>query len=180
VNKKSLCVFCGSSSRVDEKYLELSKKIGSYLAKNGIRLIYGGASVGLMGAMADACLADGGEVIGIIPEGIVKLEVAHKGLTKMHIRKDMHERKAMMYELSDAFISLPGGFGTLDETFEILTWRQLDFHQKKIGLLNFDHYFDSILEFVENSLKVGFIKECDKDYLKVDTEFEPLITYLLS
>lgn len=153
----SVCVFCGSSNNAAPAYFDAARSLGATLADRGLTLIYGGAHVGLMGALADASLARGGRVTGVIPRTLVEKEVAHNGLSEMHVVESMHDRKALMHELSDAFITLPGGFGTLDELFETLTWAQLGFHAKPIGLLNIGGYFDPLLQFSSNAVEQGFI-----------------------
>ena len=142
---RSICVFCGSSRGADPLLLETAREVGSLLARGGIRLIYGGGNVGLMGALADAALGAGGEVIGVIPESLVAWEVAHTGLSELRIVHSMHERKALMADLADGFIALPGGFGTLDEFCEVLTWAQLGLHGKPCGLLNLRGFYDHFL-----------------------------------
>lgn len=175
MKKKYLCVFCGSSNNVDNKFFGLARQLGQLMAKNNIGLVYGGASVGLMGELADAVLDNGGNVIGVIPKSLVDMEVAHEKLDELIVVNSMHERKNMMYEKSDAFVALPGGFGTLDELFEILTWRQLNFHHKEIMILNFDDYFQSILDFVMGANKAGFIKDRDIDLLKFVSDINEVV-----
>jgi hypothetical protein len=153
-----VCVFAGSSSGARAEYLAAAAALGRVLAAREIGVVYGGARVGLMGALADATLASGGEVIGVIPSEMVEREVAHTGLTDLRVVTSMHERKALMADLSDGFIALPGGWGTLDEFFEILTWAQLRLHQKPCGLLNVHGYFDGLLSFLEHSTKEGFVR----------------------
>ena len=156
---KRICVFCGANPGQGKLYLEAATQLGKILAKKTIGLVYGGASVGLMGAVAEAALHEGGEVIGIIPEDLVKKEVAHKGLKDLRVVKSMHERKALMEKLSDGFIALPGGFGTLEEFCEILTWAQLGLHQKPSGLLNISGYYDQFLSFLNHAHKEQFIRD---------------------
>jgi uncharacterized protein (TIGR00730 family) len=155
---KRICVFAGSSSGVRTEYLGAASDLGSCLAARGIELVYGGARVGLMGAVADAVLAGDGNVIGVIPRALVDKEVAHSGLTDLRIVTSMHERKALMAELSEGFIALPGGWGTLDEMFEILTWAQLGLHRKPCGLLNVQGYFDRLLSFLDHTVEQGFVR----------------------
>jgi len=164
---KKLCVFCGSADGFSPKYLEMATKFGKLMAQNNIGLVYGGASIGVMGAIADAVLANGGTVIGVIPKTLVEYEIAHKGLTEMHIVEDMHQRKKLMYDRSDAFLSLPGGMGTLDEMFEILTWSQLKIHSKRCFIYNFDGFYDSLLDYLNHSHKEGFIKSQHLSMLEV-------------
>lgn len=155
---KRVCVFAGSSAGRNPLYLDAAKELGRVLASRHIGLVYGGARVGLMGAAADAALAGGGEVVGVIPRALVDREIAHAGLTELRIVGSMHERKAMMEELSDAFIAMPGGWGTLDEMFEILTWAQLGLHRKPCGFLNVYGYFDRLLAFLDHTMDQGFVR----------------------
>jgi uncharacterized protein (TIGR00730 family) len=155
---KHICVFCGSYSGSQPIYLETTRAIGQGIAQGGYTLVYGGGKVGLMGAVADSALAAGGAVVGVMPKALVDKELAHTGLTELHVVDTMHTRKAMMAERADAFIALPGGFGTLDELFEIITWLQLGFHRKPIALLNVEGYFDPIIELIEHMAEEGFIK----------------------
>jgi uncharacterized protein (TIGR00730 family) len=164
VQPARICVFAGSSSGRAPAYLAAARLLGATLAHRGIGIVYGGAKVGLMGAMADAALAAGGEVIGVIPEALVAKEVAHTGLTKLHVVNSMHERKALMASLSDAFVALPGGWGTLEEFFEVLTWAQLGLHAKPCGLLNVSGYFDGMLRFLEHSVGEAFVR---REYLSM-------------
>jgi uncharacterized protein (TIGR00730 family) len=155
---KKLCVFCGSADGSSPAYLEMAMNLGKLMAQKEIALVYGGASIGVMGAIADAVLANGGTVIGVIPKTLVDYEIAHKGLTELHVVDDMHQRKKLMYDKSDAFLSLPGGMGTLDEMFEILTWSQLKLHSKRCFIYNFRGFYDSLLAYLDHSHKEGFIK----------------------
>ncbi len=154
---KSVCVYCGSSPGTQKIYAEKAKELGRILAEQKITLVYGGAKIGLMGHMAKALLEGGGKVIGVMPKKLVEKEVAFKDLPDLRIVNSMHERKALMAELSEGFIAMPGGFGTLDELFEILTWAQLGYHDKPCGLLNIAGYFDSLLEFLNNTVNEGFV-----------------------
>ena len=154
---KRICVFCGSNPGRGPKYRAMAVKLGHELAARGLGLVYGGGRVGLMGAIADAVLERGGEVVGVIPEDLVRKEVAHEGLSDLRVVSSMHERKALMASLSDGFIALPGGFGTLDEFCEILTWAQLGLHQKPCGILDVDGYFGPFLKFIDHSVAQGFI-----------------------
>ena len=156
---KRVCVYCGSRIPKDQEIVELAKKIGASFAKENIGLVYGGGKVSIMGVVADACLENNGEVIGVIPTAIKEMEVAHSGLTVLHETMDIHTRKAMLASLSDMFLVLPGGFGTLHEFFEILTWRQLGFHSKPIILMNINGYFNGLIEFVERGLKEDFLQK---------------------
>jgi uncharacterized protein (TIGR00730 family) len=155
---KRVCVFAGSSAGKQPDFAAAARELGALLAARGLGLVYGGARVGLMGAVADAVLGGGGEVIGVIPRSLVDKEVAHTGLTDLRVVTSMHERKALMADLSDAFIALPGGWGTLDEMFEILTWAQLGLHRKPCGLLNVQGYFDRLLSFLDHTVEQGFVR----------------------
>jgi uncharacterized protein (TIGR00730 family) len=153
---KAVCVYCGSSFGTDPAYLEATQTLARTFAKQGIRVVYGGASVGLMGALADATLAAGGEVVGVIPQQLVDREIAHKGLTELHVVSTMHERKALMAQLSDAFVALPGGIGTLEELIEVFTWSQLGLHTKPLGVLNINGYYDGLAAFLDHGVEQGF------------------------
>jgi uncharacterized protein (TIGR00730 family) len=153
-----ICVFCGSSVGANPKYLAEAKSLGQQMAVGGWGLVYGGTSVGLMGATADAALSGGAEVIGVLPQALQDREIAHRGLTKLHLVGSMHERKALMASLSDAFIALPGGYGTLDEFFEIVTWAQLNIHSKPCILINTDGYYDFLLRFLDHAAKEEFVR----------------------
>jgi uncharacterized protein (TIGR00730 family) len=153
-----ICVFCGSSFGRGATYKAAAQALGTLLAERGITLVYGGARVGLMGVVADAALAAGGQAIGVIPKSMVDREIAHQGLTQLHVVETMHERKALMANLSHAFIALPGGFGTLEEFCEILTWGQLGLHHKPVALLNVDGYYDALLALFDKSFKEQFIR----------------------
>ena len=142
---KRLAVYCGSASPADPVYIETARAIGRTFAERGIGLVYGGGRLGLMGAVADACLDAGGEVIGVIPEALVSGEVAHRGCTELHIVANMHERKAMFTDLSDGFVTIPGGVGTMDELWEAVSWAQLGYHSKPVGLLNIAGYYDGLI-----------------------------------
>jgi uncharacterized protein (TIGR00730 family) len=155
---KRLCVFAGSSTGRELEYRRAAEDLGRALANRRIDLVYGGARVGLMGVVADAALASAGRVLGVIPESLVAKEVAHEGLSELRVVSSMHERKAVMAELADGFIALPGGWGTLEEFFEVLTWGQLGLHRKPCGLLNARGYFDGLLSFVEHSIQEGFVR----------------------
>lgn len=152
-----ICVYCGSSYGGRREYTAAARALGRILLERRIGLVYGGASVGLMGVIADTVLAGGGEVIGIIPSVLRKREVVHENLSELHLVDSMHQRKSLMEQLADGFIALPGGFGTLDETFEILTWAQLGMHQKPIGLLNVDGYFDQLVAFLQHTAAEQFV-----------------------
>ena len=153
-----ICVFAGSNPGTSATYRAAADELGRTLARRRIGLVYGGARVGLMGALADAALASGGEVIGVIPEALVAREIAHAGLSELRLVGSMHERKALMNELADGFIALPGGWGTLEEWFEVLTWGQLGLHRKPCGLLNAAGYFDGLLRFIDHMIQQGFVR----------------------
>jgi len=162
---KRLCVFCGSSSGKNPAYTEAARQVGKTLAARQIGLVFGGGRVGLMGAVADSVLENGGEVIGVIPRVLATKELAHGGLKDLRIVDSMHERKALMASLSDGFIALPGGFGTLEEFFEILTWAQLGLHQKPCGVLNVNGYFDPLLALSEHGIAEGFVSASHRDLI---------------
>ena len=174
----ALCLFCGSSAGSQPAYAKAAADFGMTLAERNIRLVYGGGSVGLMGVAADACLAAGGQVIGVIPKLLMDKEVGHHGITQMHIVDNMHERKALMTELCDGFIALPGGFGTLDELFEALTWLQLGYHQKPVGLLNVNGFFDHLVQFIDHSQGERFLRDVHRRSLNVDVDLDKLIEKL--
>ena len=154
----SICVFCGASTGSNPIYTQAAETLGRTLAKNGVRLVYGGGAVGLMGVVADAAMAAGGEVIGIIPQSLKDAEVGHSGLTRLEVVDGMHARKARMAELSDAFIALPGGLGTLEELFEVWTWGQLGYHQKPLGLLDVNHFYSKLSHFLDHLVEEGFVR----------------------
>lgn len=155
---KSLCVYCGSSSGNSDIYLSAARDLAAEMVSQHIGLVYGGGRIGLMGAIADEVLRLGGQAVGVIPEALMKREVGHLGLTDLHVVKDMHERKAMMAELSDGFIAMPGGIGTMEELFEVTTWSQLGLHDKPVGVLNVAGYYDQLLSFMRHMVKAGFLK----------------------
>jgi uncharacterized protein (TIGR00730 family) len=155
---KRICVFAGSSPGLQPEYLAAARQLGQALVHRGLGLVYGGARIGLMGGVADAVLAAGGEVIGVIPDALVTKEVAHQNLTELRIVPSMHVRKAMMAELSAGFIALPGGLGTLEELFEVLTWGQLGLHRKPCGLLNVGGFYDGLLSFIDHTVNERFVK----------------------
>jgi uncharacterized protein (TIGR00730 family) len=163
---RRICVFCGSNPGKDPVYFRAATELGEYLAKRRIGVVTGGGRVGLMGAVAEGALAAGGEVIGVIPEKLKSLEVGHDGLTQLHVVDGMHERKAMMASLSDAFIALPGGWGTLEEIFEVTTWAQLNYHTKPVGMLNVAGYYDHLRRFVAHSVEAGFIRGVHQDLIQ--------------
>jgi len=155
---RNICVFCGSQSGTDVRYRQAAIELGGLLAQRGHGLVYGGGHVGLMGIIADAVLEAGGSVTGVIPRPMTERELAHETVTKLYVVSSMHERKALMASLSDAFIALPGGYGTLEELFEVIAWAQLGIHRKPIGLLNVAGYFDALLSLVDHMIGEGFIK----------------------
>jgi uncharacterized protein (TIGR00730 family) len=167
---RCICVFCGSVFGARPGYVEAAHRFGSELATRRIGLVYGGASIGLMGALADAVLDGGGTVDGVIPRALVEREVGHPGLTRLHVVETMHERKALMSELSDAFVALPGGMGTIDELAEAFTWAQLGIHDKPCGLLDAEGYFDALLEFLDRAVEDGFLPTAHRALLLVDTD----------
>lgn len=166
--RRRICVFSGSSAGISDAYADAARTLGEQLARSGIDLVYGGASVGLMGAVADAVLAAGGQVTGVIPRALVDKEVAHLGLTDLRIVNSMHERKALMANLSDGFIALPGGIGTLEELFEVWTWAQLGSHGKPCAVLNVLGFYDGMLEFLDHVVGQGFLKPVHRDMLLVE------------
>ena len=170
-----LCVFAGSSPGANPNYLRQAQKLGALLAKRKIGLVYGGASVGLMGALADAVLEGGGEVIGVIPKSLLAREVAHKPLSDLRIVNSMHERKATMAQLSEGFIAVPGGIGTLEEIFEIWTWGQLGEHEKPCALLNTDNYYSPLLVFIDQVVTEAFLRPAHREMLLVDADPERLL-----
>ncbi|XZF12912.1 TIGR00730 family Rossman fold protein [Chitinophagaceae bacterium MMS25-I14] len=174
----SIVIFCGSSEGTDPLYKEQAFLLGKTLAQNGIRVIYGGAKIGLMGAVADGALQQGGEVIGVIPYFLQTKEVAHEGLTEMIVVDTMHERKLKMHELSDGIITLPGGFGTMEEFFEMLTWAQLGLHQKPIGILNTRGYYQPLLDLSVMMVKEGFLKENNREMLLVSEDIDNLLSLM--
>jgi uncharacterized protein (TIGR00730 family) len=162
---KKICIFCGASSSLDPQVEVEAKKLMAIFHREGIELVYGGASIGVMGSLANELINLGGRVTGIIPQHLMKKEIAHAGLSELLVVKDMHERKQLMYKLSDAFLVFPGGMGTLDELFEITTWRQLGLHSKPIGILNVNGYFDHLLGFLDHSVRQGLVKPSDRELI---------------
>jgi uncharacterized protein (TIGR00730 family) len=171
----SICVFCGSSAGKDPAYAEAARQLGETLAERNITLVYGGGHVGLMGVVADAALGRGGEVIGVMPKALVDREISHAGLTKLHVVSSMHERKALMSELSEGFIALPGGNGTLEEFFEVLTWAQLGEHDKPCGLLNVAGYYDPLLTVFDNMVDQEFLKRVHRNLVLTETNPQTLL-----
>jgi len=154
----TVCVFCGSSSGSQELYSQKARDLGRLFVENSITLIYGGSNVGLMRVIADTMMQSGGKVIGVMPHALIQREVAHKGITEFHVVESMAERKTLMGELSDAFIAMPGGIGTLDELFEVMSWNQLEIMDKPVAVFNIDHYFDHLLAFLDHSVSQRFVK----------------------
>ncbi len=176
----NICVFTGSSLGRNESYQHAAKQLGAELAQRNIGLVYGGASVGLMGAVADAALSDGGKVIGVLPQSLAAMEIAHKHLTELRIVSSMHERKAQMADLSDAFIALPGGIGTLEETFEVWTWSQLGIHNKPLGLLNVAGFYNGLETFLDHLVTESFVQPVHRNILLSDSKPQNLIDKLLA
>lgn len=172
---KSVCVYCGSSVGADPVYAEAARAAGAALAARGLRLVYGGGRVGLMGLTADACLAAGGRVTGVIPDFLAVREVAHQGVADMRIVASMHDRKQIMADEADGFIALPGGLGTLEELFEIWTWSQLGRHAKPVGLLNVQGYFDPLLAFLDRMAEEGFVEARHRAMLVVGDDIDALL-----
>jgi uncharacterized protein (TIGR00730 family) len=172
---RRICVFCGASAGRDPAYLRLAAAVGAGLAERGIGVVYGGSRVGMMGALADAALDAGGEVIGVIPRGLVDRELAHGGLTEQHVVGTLHERKAEMATLSDGFIALPGGLGTLEELAEVVSWAQLGLHAKPIGLLGPAGYWDALLAWLDHAVAEGFIAPGNRALVGLDPDLEALL-----
>lgn len=175
---KSLCVFAGSNPGVSPEYVSKANELGKAMALNGFRLIYGGSKIGLMGEIANAVMAHGGEVIGVMPTGLFQGEMVHQQLTELIQVDGMHARKAKMGELADGFIAMPGGFGTYEELFEVLCWSQIGIHQKPIGLYNINNFFQPFLQMIEQSVKEGFSNESHLKLFTVAGEAEPLLTQM--
>lgn len=172
---KRICVFCGSSSGGDGAYLGAARAMGGAIVRRKLGLVYGGARIGLMGAMADEVLVRGGEVVGVIPRALEEKEVAHRGLTDLRVVESMHERKAVLADLADGFVAMPGGFGTLDEMCEALTWGQLGLHRKPCGLLNVRGYFDRLLAFLDHAAAERFLQPEHRDMLLVSADPDQLL-----
>lgn len=177
---KRLCVFCGSSAGRQAVYANTARALAHALVGRGLGLVYGGGSVGLMGILADAVLAEGGEVIGVLPRGLARKEYAHDGLTELHLVGSMHERKALMASLADGFVALPGGLGTLEEVFEVLTWSQLGIHRKPVGLVNVQGYWTGLLALLRHALEEGFIRPEYAGLLLVDATPAALVDRFLT
>ena len=172
---KSICVFCGSSHGALEVYSVAARETGRMIAEQGYTLVYGGAKVGLMGTVADAALAAGGKVIGVLPRALQDKEIGHEGLSDLHLVGSMHERKAKMADLSDAFIALPGGVGTLEEIFEVWTWGQLGYHAKPCGFLNIEGYYDHLIAFLNHQTQEGFTRQTMRDMVQIAGTPEEMI-----
>lgn len=172
---KRLAIYCGSATPADPIYIESARATGRALAERGIGVVYGGGRLGLMGAVADAALAAGGEVIGVIPEALVNAEVAHRGCTELHTVTTMHQRKQLFTDLSDGFVSIPGGVGTMDELWEAVSWAQLGYHEKPVGLLNVAGYYDHLIAFAAHMAEVGFVRPQHQGILIVDDALDGLL-----
>ena len=173
--KTSICVYCGSRPGSQIGYAEAARGIGTEIGRRGWQLVYGGGRAGLMGVVADAALAAGADVVGVIPQSLMERELGHRGLTELHVVNTMHERKQLMAERSDAFIALPGGIGTFEELFEVWTWRQLGYHDKPLGLLNADGYYDGLLAFMQQAVRSGFVTGPQQTLLQVDRDPRALL-----
>jgi len=176
---KSVAVYCGANVGHDPAFRQAAEALGRCLAERGIGIVYGGGGVGLMGVLADSALAAGGQVIGVIPQALKAHELEHKGLTALHTVPDMHSRKAMMLGLADAVIALPGGFGTMDELFEALTWSQLDYQRKLCGLLNVSGYYDHLLAWIDHSIATGLVKPVNRELLVIDHDIDRLLAEIV-
>lgn len=176
----SLCVYCGSRPGSTPTFADLAKRVGQWIGQHDGQLVYGGGRNGLMGILADATMAAGGRVVGVIPKALVEKEWAHHGCTELHIVDSMHDRKRIMAEQADAFVALPGGIGTLEEFFEVWTWRQLAYHHKPVGLLNLDGYYDPLLAFLATAVNSGFVSDALMDLVQTGPEVLPLLPDLIS
>jgi uncharacterized protein (TIGR00730 family) len=177
---KRVAVYCGSALPADPVYVEAARHVGRTLAERGIGVVYGGGRLGLMGAVADAALGAGGEVIGVIPDALVSAEVAHRGCTELHIVQTMHQRKALFTDLSDGFVTLPGGVGTMDELWEAISWAQLGYHAKPVGLLNVAGFYDQLIAFNQHMIATGFIRAQHASILVHADAVEPLLHRMTS
>jgi len=178
-NIQRVCVYCGSSDRIPQLYLDAARALGAAVARRGLTIVYGAGSTGMMGAVADGALQSGGQVIGVIPEIFNTPQLAHAHLTRLEVVDDMHTRKARMAELADAFIALPGGMGTFEELFEILTWAQIGLHRKPVGLLNTNRYYDPLVALVEHALSQGFLYDEHRNLFTVQATADALLDALL-
>jgi uncharacterized protein (TIGR00730 family) len=174
----SVSVYCGARHGVRPAYTDAARTLGAAIGARGWQLVYGGGKVGLMGELADATLAAGGRVVGVIPESLMRREVGHRGLHELHVVPTMHQRKQMMAERADVFIALPGGIGTLEELYEVWTWRQLGYHDQPIGLLNVDGYYDALLQFMQHTVAEGFLSAAQREVLRVGVAPEALLLEL--
>lgn len=174
----SVCVYCGSRPGRQPAYMDLANRLGAAIGRRGWQLVYGGGRAGLMGAVADSALANGAKVVGVIPESLMQREVGHPGLTELAVVKTMHQRKQIMAERSNAFLAMPGGIGTFEELFEVWTWRHLGYHQRPIGLLNAERYWQPLLEFLNRSCADGFIDAGQMSMLHVDDDVEQMLDWI--
>jgi len=174
---KKICIFCGANSSLDSQVEIEARSLMETFHQKNYELVYGGAAIGVMGTLATDLLVRGGRVTGIIPQHLMKKEIAHAGLTELHVVKDMHERKQLMYKLSDAFLIFPGGMGTLDELFEITTWRQLGLHAEPIALMNINGYFDHLLRFLDHTVSQGLVKAKDRELIFSSSNAQEILTY---
>jgi len=174
----TLCVYCGSSPGTDPAFADAARAVGTLIGREGWQLVYGGGRAGLMGLVADAALAAGAPVVGVIPESLMARELGHPGLTELHVVETMHQRKTMMAERADAFVALPGGIGTFEELFEVWTWRQLGYHDKPVGLLNVAGYYDALLAFLDQATDKGFMRAAQHELLQVHTDPRTLLARL--
>lgn len=170
MSRFSVCVYCGSRPGLDAAFAQAANTVGRLIGQSGGQLVYGGGRAGLMGIVADAALAAGATVVGVIPQALMERELGHRGLTELHVVQTMHERKQMMAERSDAFLALPGGIGTLEELFEVWTWQQLGYHDKPVGLLNVAGYYDRLLGFLDETGRQGFVPTAQRELLQVDAD----------
>ena len=176
----SICVYCGSRPGTEPAFAEAAREVGLWIAQNKGQLVYGGGHNGLMGMMADACLQAGGRVVGVIPKALVEKEWAHSGCSELHVVENMHERKSLMAERADAFLAMPGGIGTFEEFFEVWTWRQLGYHDKPVGLLNIQGYYDNLLAFLSTSVQQGFMNAEQMQLIRSGTNTELLLKSLVT
>ena len=175
-----ICVFCGSKTGTNPLFMKTAVELGRLLAECGLDLVYGGARIGLMGAVADSVLAGGGRVVGVVPEAMATKEVVHEGLSEIHVVSSMHERKSMMARLADGFVALPGGFGSFEELLEMITWAQLGIHRKPVAILNVSGYYDSLIQLFERAIEEGFIKPRNRQLVVVEEEPDRLLQTLLT
>ncbi len=178
IHRHRIAVYCGSSNNVDQSYKTLAFTVGQQLAKRNMGVVYGGGNVGLMKAVADGALSENGEVIGVIPKSLEKLELAHPNLSRLFVTQGMHERKSLMAQLADGFIGLPGGYGTMEEVMEVITWSQINVHAKPIGLLNVKGFYDGIVHWVDHATKEGFIRPAHRSLLCAHSDLDTLLTQM--